>query len=101
MTRDEQKQIIENALLTFGLSAQLSMLIEECAELIVAARHFERCRIGSINELIEELVDVDIMLNQICYAFRDNTELFNTYKIAKLTRLNDRINEYYQNKITH
>lgn len=45
--------------------SQSVILKEECAELIVALSHFERNRIGSFNEILEELSHVLIS----CFAF--------------------------------
>jgi NTP pyrophosphatase (non-canonical NTP hydrolase) len=45
--------------------SQSKILVEECAELIVALSHFERNRMGSFDEILEELSHVLIS----CFAF--------------------------------
>ena len=45
--------------------SQSAILKEECAELIVALSHCERNRMGSFNEILEELSHVLIS----CFAF--------------------------------
>lgn len=45
--------------------SQSAILKEECAELIVALSHFDRNRVGSFNEMLEELSHVLIS----CFAF--------------------------------
>lgn len=44
------------------------MAQEECGELIVAISHYQRAR-GTINDLIEEIADVEIMLGQLKIIF--------------------------------
>lgn len=58
--------ILETALLFRKCSAhsQSKILIEECGELIVALSHFERNRMGSFYEILEELSHVLIS----CFA---------------------------------
>jgi NTP pyrophosphatase (non-canonical NTP hydrolase) len=51
----------------WGLRRQLRMTQEECGELIIAISHFIRGRKNSIDNLIEELADTQLMLNQIIH----------------------------------
>ena len=59
--------VLETALLFRKCNAysQSKILTEECAELIVALSHCERNRMGSFNEILEELSHVLIS----CFAF--------------------------------
>ncbi len=57
--------LFKEAIKKYGYAAQLGVLQEECAELIVAASHIRRNREGAIKEFIEELVDVHIMMRQM------------------------------------
>ena len=59
--------VLETALLFRKCNAysQSKILIEECAELIVALSHCERNRMGSFNEILEELSHVLVS----CFAF--------------------------------
>lgn len=97
MTQDEERQILEDAVDTFGLKNQLAMLQEECAELISAVSHYNRGRHGSFDNLIEEIVDVHIMLNQIVLSLGCNVE---TWKERKLQALQRKINEIKDQTIT-
>lgn len=91
MRKDEEKQILQDAVETFGIQNQLAMLQEECAELIVAVSHYNRGRSGALDNLIEEIADVSIMLDQISLAYdRDITPL----RTWKLERLQARIIEH-------
>ena len=56
--------IYQQALAKFGEDAQMDMAVEECAELIVALKHFRRERCGVL-EIASELADVQIMVNQM------------------------------------
>lgn len=91
MTRDEERQILKDAVETFGIQNQLAMLQEECAELIVAISHYKRGRPGSTTNLSEEIADVHIMMNQIILATNLCVEFF---KEQKLQRLKERIMKF-------
>lgn len=52
----------------YGVKNQEEMMIEECAELIVALRHEARGR-AELDEVIEELADVLIMAQQLRIAY--------------------------------
>lgn len=58
--------VLETALLfrKCDVYSQSKILTEECAELIVALSHFERSRMGSFYEILEELSHVLIS----CFA---------------------------------
>lgn len=71
----------------------MRMLQEECAELIVAASHLERGRKDAFDNFIEEIADVEIMIEQVCYGLVVDVE---PYKERKLIRLREKIDEYKQ-----
>lgn len=61
---DREKNILyERAVEKWGLSLQLGMLTEECAELIQAVNKYNRGK--GIDNLVEEIADVEIMTEQI------------------------------------
>jgi NTP pyrophosphatase (non-canonical NTP hydrolase) len=64
MTR---KQIYEKALTAWGRTFQMDMLVEECAELIHAIQKYKRC--PTVDNVIEELADVEIMCEQMRLIF--------------------------------
>ncbi|MDD3263439.1 MAG: antitoxin [Candidatus Nanoarchaeia archaeon] len=52
-----------------GKDSQCHQAMEECAELTVALSHYVRKRPNSIEEIIEELGDVEIMIQQLKVMF--------------------------------
>ncbi len=80
---DLYKQTVEK----WGESAQYDQLIEECAELIAAIKHFKRGKIER-QEVIDEIADVTLMLGQISWMFgTDQVEQTIEKKIVKLSSL--------------
>jgi NTP pyrophosphatase (non-canonical NTP hydrolase) len=63
-----KKQIYEKALVAWGRTSQMDMLVEECAELIQAAQKFNH-RHGTYCDVTEELADVEIMCEQMRLIF--------------------------------
>ena len=74
----------------YGLKNQLKQLVEECSELSVEALHYTRER-GATERISEEIVDVLIMIQQIIYLLRDDTEKLEKYADFKLDRQLGRI----------
>lgn len=81
MTR---KQIYEKALIVWGRTSQMNMLVKECGELIQALQKFNH-RHGSVLGVIEELADVEIMCEQMRLIF--NPTEIDEIKEQKLNRL--------------
>lgn len=67
----------------YGKDPQLSMLQEECAELIQAVSKYNRT--GNFDKIIEEISDVEVMIEQIKYLFNcsDNVEKVKEEKIKR------------------
>lgn len=74
----------------YGLKNQLKQLAEECSELSVEALHYTREK-GGTERISEEIVDVLIMINQIIYLLRNDTEKLEKYADFKLDRQLGRI----------
>lgn len=74
----------------YGLKNQLKQLVEECSELSVEALHYIRER-GGTERLSEEIVDVLIMIQQIIYLLRNDTEKLEKYADYKMDRQLGRI----------
>ncbi len=51
-----------------GTSGQYDQMVEECAELIAAIKHFQREKIDK-QDVIDELADVTLMLGQLTWMF--------------------------------
>ena len=74
----------------WGLSLEIDMIVEECAELIVAISHWKRGR-AQEGAIAEEIADVEIMCEQLRYIF--GNEEIDAWKKVKLTRLEERIKQ--------
>jgi NTP pyrophosphatase (non-canonical NTP hydrolase) len=59
---------IQTAVAVFGDDSRIQKAIEECAELIVALRHFKDGRIDS-SEVATEIADVYLAVQQLAYIF--------------------------------
>ena len=90
--------LLDDAVALWGIEAQMDMLVEECAELIVAVNHFKRNRITQ-DQLISELADVEIMLDQMRIIFNENGDI-DSAKEGKLERLQETVNRYTHKKGT-
>lgn len=69
---------------SLGNKSQLGMAIEECAELIVAIRHYSRGR-ATIKDVAQEVADVEIMCGQLREMI--GTDIVTQCKEEKLIRL--------------
>ena len=74
----------------YGWNSQLRQLAEECSELSVEALHYTRER-GGTERISEEIVDVLIMIQQIIYLLKNDTEKLEKYADFKLDRQLSRI----------
>lgn len=85
-----QYQTIYRATLAkWGEAAQYEQMVEECAELIAALKHFQRGKIER-NALIDELADVRLMVGQLSWMLGvDEVESAIAKKLAKLQGLLD------------
>jgi len=79
--------ILDRAIKTWGVEAQLNILAEECAELIVAIHHLKRGRC-TWDEVCEEIADVRIMTSQMhCIdGISDSIHIKETEKIERLKK---------------
>lgn len=71
----------------WGNEAQYDQMVEECAELITALKHFRR---GKVNQhvVIDELADVTLMLGQLTWMFgAEQVEEAVQQKLLKLDAL--------------
>ena len=82
-------ELIKQALDTWGVEAQLDMVVEECAELIDAVCKWRRRRIES-SKVLEEGVDVELMIEQLKHML-DAPNLWEQVREQKLKRLSERL----------
>lgn len=86
--------VFQAAIDTWGENSQVSMAIEEMAELIVELnKYFFRNNKKRREKLIEEMADVELMLAQIRKIINADSEI-DYWRIFKTQRLIKRINKY-------
>lgn len=75
---DSEVHMMQSALDKWGLNAQADQLVEECAELIVALqKHVKRSpQPGTLDCVLDEMADVEMMLAQMRVAFGIEDETF-------------------------
>lgn len=64
----DRSPIYRATLKKWGEKAQYEQMVEECAELITALKHYERGKIER-REIIDELADVTLMVGQLTWMF--------------------------------
>lgn len=86
--------LYKKAIQKWGKEPQITMMIEECGELITALAKRDRCFNGStIDDIIKEMVDVEIMIEQLKLIFNNGKfgcftfEIFKKKKLIKLEKL--------------
>jgi len=95
MTPEQETKILASAINTFGINAQLDILMEECAELIQAICKYKRGAPTPAGTLIlwgrmhEEMADVEIMIDQ-ARVYTGDADI-NVHREHKLKRLEERI----------
>jgi NTP pyrophosphatase (non-canonical NTP hydrolase) len=82
--------LYKEAIVKWGLDAQLDMLQEECAELIMAVNKHRRSKGRKKTCIAEEIVDVQIMIEQVRYGLMLQTKI-NRWREIKLKRLARRL----------
>jgi NTP pyrophosphatase (non-canonical NTP hydrolase) len=110
--KESNEQILKDAVDTFGVTNQMDMTVEECAELIQAINKIKRTfnpshllglRDGKLGfsdtkqaliygNLCSEIADVKIMIGQLEYLF--NPETIQISYERKLSRLQERIENH-------
>jgi len=87
-------KILDKAIETWGIDAQLEMVIEECLELALALQKLKRLR-GDMTQkeknVIDEIADVKIMIKQAEKIF--GSDQVNERVDFKMNRLNERLSE--------
>jgi NTP pyrophosphatase (non-canonical NTP hydrolase) len=83
----DRSHIYRATLEKWGEKAQYEQMVEECAELIAALKHFERGKIER-HDIIAELADVTLMVGQLTWMFgEDEVAAAIDEKLAKLDAL--------------
>jgi NTP pyrophosphatase (non-canonical NTP hydrolase) len=87
-----KQEIYADAIKTFGVPSQVDMLIEEMAELTQALLKYRRGRMGAIDNVYEEVVDVEIVLAQLKTIMPPSNLKY--WEEIKLARLQERIENH-------
>lgn len=83
----DETKICQRALEKWGLRLQLIVAIEELSELQKALCKVQRPNQGSIDDVVEEIADVEIMIHQIRIGLGISDEAVQAVKDAKLKRV--------------
>lgn len=86
------KEILQNAIDTFGEETQKCQAVSELAELIKAITNDQTGRLDRGN-IVEEIADVKIMLMQLEIIYRINEDEMNSEMAWKIDRLEKRLGE--------
>ena len=93
---NEIDQIANAVVRTWGLCAQTDVVIEECAELIVALRHHGRGKCTA-DDVVSEIADVIIVARQIAHTFTaefgGDVQSAIDFKLKRLSRKIEREND--------
>jgi hypothetical protein len=81
----EPQELYHLALNQWGVSSQLDMVVEECAELIKAIQKSRRHKEDWL-PIIEEAVDVGLMIEQLKVIYPIQS-IWEEYRVTKLKRL--------------
>ncbi|MHA1277069.1 MAG: hypothetical protein ACTSQ8_07780 [Candidatus Helarchaeota archaeon] len=93
MKDEEKKELYEKAWTKWGADAQLTMIMEESAELIHAvAKYFRHPDHIHKMVIVEEMADVSIMTEQFLQIMDLHKE-YNVLKNVKLERLREKLRE--------
>ena len=86
--RDEHQELYRKALDAWGQDAQINMAFEECGELIVALCHARRdLKDISREEIVGEIIDVSLMLEQLCHILNVSSAEWCSEREKKLASL--------------
>ena len=86
------RSVFHRIIAKFGVENQVSMIVEECSELILAISHHKRGRVSS-EGIIEEIVDVTIMLEQARMIYDPNDDRFGEIYMRKINRIENMLKE--------
>ena len=83
----EKEKLYQITIDKWGTDAQYEQMVEECAELITALKHYQRGKVDQ-EAVINELADVTLMAGQLAWMFgQENVQSAIETKLLKLDRL--------------
>lgn len=80
------RSVFHRAVAKFGVEHQVSLIMEECSELILAISHYRRGRVKS-DAIMEEVVDMMIMAEQARLIWDPEDKVFSEIYKRKIERL--------------
>lgn len=86
MNREQEQQVLRDALRVFGYENQVRQLQEEAGEVVAAANQAMRGRPEAQAAFVEELADVSILIDQMKLVHGAS---FEEWRERKLRRLRD------------
>lgn len=92
--REEHRNLYKQAVDRWGEDAQISMVFEECSELMVVLSHARRSlKHHTIDRegIISEIADVSLVLEQLCFILKVSPAEWFTARENKLKRLKERL----------
>lgn len=90
------KELLHQAINTWGVEAQCDMIVEECLELALAVQKLKRKRgdqEAKITAIIDEIADVRIIIEQAMIIFADPENRIQERIDFKMNRLKERLAE--------
>lgn len=93
----KEQEIYKQAIIKFGIDAQVDMITEEAAEIIQAISKMKRRGGGFSENFHEEFADLEIVMGQIKPLLNQNRLMF--WKKYKLDRLEKRIETHEQSPL--
>ena len=90
LVKKGSNELYQKCLDKWGIGLQMNMLIEESSELITVISRIMKGRDRILNNLIEELADVEILIEQIKYAYKIEEKVL-IEKDRKIERLGKRL----------
>ncbi len=82
-----KEQLYQATIDKWGIDAQYEQMVEECAELITALKHFQRGKVDR-QTVMNELADVSLMVGQLTWMFgHEEVEQAIQDKLSKLNKL--------------
>ena len=86
----KHKETLQKAILTYGCTAQITMAVEEMAELLNALAKERRGR-ATQNDIVTEIADVTIMMWQLAIMYGEQAVEMEIER--KIARLKERIEQ--------
>ena len=92
MTDAEQQEVIIKSINLLGLQGQVDQFHEEVGELLTAINHYKRGR-NTIEDLIVEIVDVNMMLKALRTAYMIKDEDYDKINIQQWDKFKNQIDK--------